>query len=146
MAAKAGDMVKIHYTGRLADRSVFDQSEDHDLLEFKLGEGTVLPGLEAQIVGMEAGEEKTIALATADAYGEEQTDLVFEVQKESVPSDLELEVGMQLEISEDSGSGDSIPVTVIKIDDKTITLDANHPLAGEDLTFELKLVEVRPGP
>jgi len=140
MEAKVGDTVKIHYTGKLPDGTVFDSSKDGDPLEFKLGENMVIPGLEHAIIAMNEGEEKTESIPTAEAYGDRKQELVFKVERESVPPDVELSVGLQLEIHQDDGN--TFAVTVVQIDDDTITLDANHPLAGQDLIFEFKLIEV----
>ena len=140
MEAKVGDTVKIHYTGKLPDGTVFDSSKDGDPLEFKLGENMVIPGLEHAIIAMNEGEEKTASIPTAEAYGDRKQELVFKVERQSVPPDVELSVGLQLEIPQ--ADGNPFAVTVVQIDDDTITLDANHPLAGQDLIFEFKLIEV----
>lgn len=141
MAANAADTVKIHYTGKLSDGNIFDSSADREPLEFTLGQGTVLAGLESAIIGMEKGDTKTVTLASADAYGDRKTELIFEVQRDSMPDDVELEIGQQLEIQQENG--ESFRVNIVQLDDSTITLDANHPLADEDLVFEIELVDIQ---
>lgn len=146
--AKAGDTVKVHYTGRLEDGSVFDSSECHDEecgcetgpLEFTIGEGQVIPGFEQAVQGMSIGESKTVTIPVAEAYGDRQDELVAQVPRSDLPPGMEPEVGQQLEVTQEDGS--SFPVLVIDVDAESITLDANHPLAGKDLTFDLKLVAI----
>lgn len=146
--AKSGDTVKVHYTGRLEDGTVFDSSEcaDDDCgcetgpLEFKLGEGQVIPGFERAVEGMSIGETKTVNIPVADAYGDRQDELVAQVPRSDLPPGMNPEVGQQLEVTQEDGS--SFPVLVIDVADDSITLDANHPLAGKDLTFDLKLVAI----
>ncbi len=146
--AKAGDTVKVHYTGRLEDGSVFDSSECHDEecgcetgpLEFIIGEGQVIPGFEQAVTGMSIGESKTVTIPVAEAYGDRQDELVAQVPRSDLPPGMDPEVGQQLEVTQEDGS--SFPVLVIDVAADSITLDANHPLAGKDLTFDLKLVAI----
>jgi len=146
--AKAGDTVKVHYTGRLEDGSVFDSSECHDEecgcetgpLEFTIGEGQVIPGFEQAVTGMSIGESKTVTIPVAEAYGDRQDELVAQVPRSDLPEGMNPEVGQQLEVTQEDGS--SFPVLVIDVAEESITLDANHPLAGKDLTFDLKLVAI----
>lgn len=138
--AKQGDTVRIHYTGTLEDGTVFDTSENRDPLEFTLGEGKVISGFEEAVEGMEEGEEKTAEIPSDDAYGPRRDDLILSVAREQLPDDLEPDVGDQLEMR--TQDGQTFPVVVAEVGDQQVQLDANHPLAGEDLTFEIKLVDV----
>jgi len=136
---ESGKTVKVHYKGILADGTIFDSSEGRDPLAFEVGAEQVIPGFEAAIAAMEAGQTNTITLPCADAYGESRDEMVGAVPRDSMPDDLELEVGMVLSMESPEGA---MPVRVMEFDDESVTLDANHPLAGEDLTFELTLIEV----
>ncbi len=138
--AKNGDKVKVSYTGKLVDGSEFDSSEGRDPLEFTLGENEVIPGFEEAVVGMSPGQSKTVTVSSEQAYGPRQKELVVEVERKDVPADLELEVGRQLEVTQDDG--DVFLVTVSDLTESAVTLDANHPLAGQDLVFEINLLEV----
>lgn len=138
--AKRGDNVKVHYTGSLSDGSIFDSSEGNEPLEFALGSGQVIPGFEEAVEGMKVGESKTVVIPVDKAYGERNEEMVIQAPIEQVPADLEPEVGMRLEMG--SPSGEIIRVVVTEITETHITLDANPPLAGKELTFKLDLVEV----
>lgn len=138
--AKAGDNVKVHYTGKLDDGTVFDSSVEREPLQFSLGSGNVIPGFEEAIVGMAPGESKTTQIPPDRAYGPTREELVITVEKEQIPTDLSVEVGQQLQISQNNGQ--VIPVIVTDVSDSKVTLDANHPLAGQQLTFDIQLVEV----
>lgn len=138
--AKQGDTVRIHYTGTLEDGTVFDTSQNRDPLEFTLGEGKVISGFEEAVEGMEEGEQKTAEIPSDDAYGPRRDDLVLTVAREQLPADLEPDVGDQLEMR--TQDGQTFPVVVAEVGDERVQLDANHPLAGKDLTFEIQLVEV----
>lgn len=139
--AKTGDTVQVQYTGKLADGTVFDSSVGKDPLQFKLGSGQVIPGFDKAVTGMRVGEKKTITILAADAYGERRDDLVGEVSLTQLPSDITPQVGMQLQTTQKDGS--IMVVTITKVTDNTsVTIDANHPLAGKDLTFELELVKI----
>ncbi|MGD1913869.1 MAG: peptidylprolyl isomerase [Rivularia sp. (in: cyanobacteria)] len=138
--AKSGDNVKVHYTGKLDDGTVFDSSAEREPLQFSLGSGNVIPGFEEAIVGMTPGESKTATIPAEQAYGPQRDELVITVEKEQIPSDLSVEVGQQLQISQNNG--EVIPVMVTDVSDSKVTLDANHPLAGEQLTFDIQLVEL----
>ncbi len=140
--AKNGDTVKVHYTGRFEDGSVFDTSSDRDPLEFTLGESQVIPGFERAILGMQTGESKTVQIASDQGYGSHQAHLVFEVGREKLPKELEPEVGQHLELQQPDGS--TVMLTITEVSVSSVTLDANHPLAGKDLTFNLELVEILP--
>lgn len=138
--AKRGDTVHVHYRGTLADGSEFDNSAGGDPISFSLGAGEVIPGFETAIEGMSAGEKKTYTIPSDDAYGERREELVFTVGRDQMPADNEIEVGDMLRIGFPDGT--SAAVQVAALDGQSVTLDANHPLAGEDLTFELELVSI----
>ena len=138
--AKHGDTVHVHYTGKLDDGTIFDSSRDSDPIAFTIGAGQVIPGFEDAIVGMSAGDEKTEHIAAGRAYGEHSDELVFNVDRNQMPDDEEIEVGDMLRIGFPDGS--TADVQVAEIEGDRVTLDANHPLAGKDLTFELQLVSI----
>lgn len=138
--AQQGDTVKVHYRGTLEDGTEFDSSFERDPLEFTLGEGRVIGGFEEAVTGMEVGEEKASRIPATAAYGERRDELVLEVGREQIPAEIEVEAGQQLQIRQEDGQ--TVPVVVTDISDEAVTLDANHPLAGKDLNFELKLVEI----
>ena len=148
--AKQGDRVRINYTGRLPDGSIVDSSEDccedegcdHETgpLEFTIGEEEVIPGLEQALIGMRPGEKKTVNIPCDQAYGPRDEELVMVVPRTDLPEDLDPEIGDVLEVTDDD-EGD-FAVTVAEVSAESVTLDANHPLAGEDLIFELELVEI----
>lgn len=136
--AQQGDTVKVHYTGKLEDGSVFDSSLQRDPLEFTIGEGQIIPGFEKAVVGMEAGQNKTIQIESTEAYGPRYDEMVQIVERTQIPDNISLEVGAQLQANHPEGG--PIILTVTDLNDSEVTLDANHPLAGKDLTFEIELV------
>ena len=138
--AKQGDTVKVHYTGKLEDGTVFDSSEGREPLEFTLGEGMLIPGFEQIVEGMSPGETRTGQISAEQAYGEHDDQMVLEVARESMPEDIEPEVGQELEIQHEGGQ--SFPVVITEVTDEVVTLDGNHPLAGKDLTFQIELLEI----
>ena len=138
--AKAGDTVAIHYTGTLVDGSQFDSSEGRDPLRFTLGSGQIIAGLDAAITGMSQGEKKSVTIAAAEAYGDHRPEAVQAVPRAQIPTEIPLEVGGGLQVQ--TPDGQTIPVTVTSVTDEEVTLDANHPLAGKDLTFAVELVEI----
>ncbi|MBD3292808.1 MAG: peptidylprolyl isomerase [Armatimonadia bacterium] len=138
--ANSGDTVKVHYTGKLDDGTVFDSSREREPLEFQLDEGQIIPGFEEAVVGMEEGDETTVEIPPEKAYGPHQDDAVMEFPLDQLPDEIEPEVGMQLQLQ--GQNGQAFPARVVEVGDDTLTLDANHPLAGETLTFEIELVEV----
>jgi peptidylprolyl isomerase len=138
--AKPGDTVKIHYTGRLDDGTVFDSSANGEPLEFTLSGGEVIPGFDQAVVGMSPGESKTEKISMDQAYGPYREEMVIEVNRQQLPPDLQPEVGQQLQVQQENGQ--LIPVLVTEVTESQVTLDANHPLAGEDLTFDIQLVEI----
>lgn len=135
-----GKTVKIHYTGTLDDGTQFDSSAGRDPLEFEMGAGMVIPGFEKGVAGMDVGEKKTIHIPAAEAYGERREDLVMQFERTQLPDDLEPEVGMGLQMQ--GPQGQPVPVTVTEVGEENITIDANHQLAGQNLNFDLELVEV----
>jgi len=138
--AKKGDKVKVHYTGRLDDGKVFDASEDEKPLQFVIGKGKVMKGFEEAVIGMQTGEQKTIDIPAEKAFGPHVDAKVLHVEKERIPDHIEPHVGQQLKLEHPDGHSDVCRVT--DVTDARITLDANHPLAGKDLTFEIQLVEI----
>ena len=137
--AQAGSQVKVHYTGRLDSGQVFDSSADREPLEFTMGQGQLIPGFESAVTGMQVGDKKTVTIAADEAYGPRQDELLFSVERAQLPDHIQPEVGQRLQVNQE---GQTAVVTVTELTDSTITLDANHPLAGENLTFDLEVVEV----
>jgi FKBP-type peptidyl-prolyl cis-trans isomerase 2 len=140
MIAKAGDTVRVHYKGTLSDNSVFDSSEGRDPLEFTIGNEQVIPGFDTAVNGMKQGDKKTVTIQSSDAYGEYRDELIINLDRERLPQDLEPEIGRQLQLS--GPEGQTAIMTIVDFDATSITLDANHPLAGKDLTFEIELVGI----
>jgi peptidylprolyl isomerase len=138
--AKNGDKVKIHYTGKLEDETVFDSSVEREPLEFTVGDGKIIPGFEKAVVGMNPGESKTVTISPDMAYGPHREELVVDVERERVPNNLDLKVGGFVQIRQRDGG--VIQAKVTDVSESKVTLDANHPLAGKDLTFDIKLVEI----
>jgi len=137
---KEGDTVKVHYTGTITDGTVFDSSREREPLEFKLGEGKLIPGFEKAVVGMNVGDTSKVTIPSDEAYGEKREDMVIDVDRGQIPPDIKPEVGQQLQIQQKDGG--TIPVVITEVTDETVQLDANHPLAGQDLTFEIEVVDV----
>ncbi len=137
---KSGDKVRIHYTGTLNDGSVFDSSQGRDPLEFVVGSGQVIPGFDKAVTGMATGEQKTVTIPADEAYGQPDPRAIQAIPRENIPAEIPLEVGLQLQAQ--SPQGHPIPVTVVEISETEVTLDANHRLAGKDLTFALELVSI----
>jgi peptidylprolyl isomerase len=138
--AKNGDTVKIHYTGRLQNGTVFDSSSEGEPLQFSIGSGQVIPGFEEAVTGMQIGEKKTTLIPSDKAYGERNPSMVMVVDRKHVPPEIDPEVGQRLQVG--SPDGQLLAVTVVEVGEENITLDANPPLAGEDLTFDIELVEI----
>lgn len=138
---KSGDTVKVHYHGKLTDGTTFDSSEGRDPLEFEVGSGSVIAGFDNGVTGMKVGDKKTINIPVDEAYGQIQDDLLMEFPIDRFPSDMQAEVGMELNMS--NGAGQNFPVIITEVRDNSVVLDANHPLAGEDLIFDLELVEIK---
>jgi FKBP-type peptidyl-prolyl cis-trans isomerase 2 len=142
--AKSGDSVIVHYTGSLEDGTIFSSTyEEDEPFEFTIGEEHVLPSFQNAVIGMNEGETKTISVPPEDGYGEHKTEFVLKMERDQVPPELELEVGKKLQIGLNDGT--TRIVTVVAITEDSVILDANDPLAGKTLKFEIELVEVRPG-
>lgn len=140
--AKHGDTVKVHYTGRLDDGTQFDSSVGREPLEFTIGQGRVIPGFEQAVAGMNEGDSKTVTIASDQAYGPRNDQAMQEVPKSALPEQIRdgLQPGQQLQATDPNGQ--PLLLTVADIEEETVTLDANHPLAGKDLIFDLELVEI----
>ena len=139
--AKHGDTVQIHYTGKLDDGFVFDTSLEREPLEFQIGGGFVLEGFEQAVIDMNPGDSKTFTISAENAYGPYRQEMVMLVPKEQIPPHITPEIGQQIQIN-DKELAQPMVVSITNISDEGITLDANHPLAGRDLTFEIKLVAI----
>ena len=138
--AKMGDTVKVHYNGKLDTGVLFDTSEGSDPLQFELGSGCLIPGFEEAVIGMSPGESKTVNIPPEKGYGKYREDRVIKIDKKDLPEDVVPAEGMTLEVS--ASNGVMVPVQITEIEGNTITLDANHPLSEQTLTFEIKLVEI----
>jgi peptidylprolyl isomerase len=138
--AKQGDVVRVHYTGRLKDGTVFDSSLGREPLQFTLGAGEIIPGMEQAVVGMKPGDSKTEKIPAERAYGPHDAEMVFEVARNRFPDDVKPELGQGLEIQHKDGRSRQVLVTGVS--ESTVILDANHPLAGKDLIFDLQLVAI----
>jgi peptidylprolyl isomerase/FKBP-type peptidyl-prolyl cis-trans isomerase SlpA len=141
--AKEGDEVQVHYTGKLEDGTVFDTSEDGEPLSFTIGENRVIPGFEEAVTGMEPGDSKTTEVEPEQAYGEHREDMVMEMERDQIPDDVDPEVGQQLQLRLENGQ--TVPVLITALGEDTVTIDANHPLAGRKLMFEIELIDVAEG-
>jgi peptidylprolyl isomerase len=141
--AKAGNgnTVKVHYTGKLDDGTVFDSSKGSDPIEFTLGEGRMIPGFEAAIMGMEVGDSKTVKLASDQAYGPHRDDKMLKVDRQEIPASIPLAKGMKLQAQ--APNGEVVYFSVVEFNDTQVTLDGNHPMAGKDLTFDIELVSLK---
>lgn len=139
-SVKEGDVVKVHYTGKLVNGEQFDSSIGREPLEFTVGAGQMIRGFDAAMPGMNLGEKKTINIAPEDAYGPRIQEAIIEFPKENVPADMMLEPGMPLTLS--SQEGQPVPVIVVEVKEEVIILDANHFLAGQELVFDIELVEI----
>lgn len=140
---KNGDKVKVHYHGKLTNGETFDSSEGRQPLEFEVGSGMVIKGFDDGVTGMSVGEKKTINIPYNEAYGPRNAEMVIDVPKENFPKDMQIEIGMPLMMSDTSGQNLEVVVTQIK--ENSVVLDANHPLAGQDLVFDIELVELTGG-
>ena len=140
MAVQSGNTIRIHYLGRLSDGTTFDSSEGRSPLEFTVGSGSVIKGFDDGVQGMNIGEKKTIEIPFLQAYGPEDPTMIIEFPVDRLPEDLKPEIGMQLNMN--NADGQQFPVVITGIDEENIILNANHPLAGKDLIFDLELVEI----
>ncbi|MBW2029995.1 MAG: peptidylprolyl isomerase [Deltaproteobacteria bacterium] len=137
---KSGDTVKIHYTGKLSDGEVFDDSREREPFEFTVGSGHVMPGIDKGVLGMETGDKKSLEIPPDDAFGPRREELVIEVEKAELPPEIAPAVGQRLQMRQPNGN--FVDLIIVAADENTVTLDANHPLAGQTLFFDLELVEV----
>ncbi|WP_282076801.1 FKBP-type peptidyl-prolyl cis-trans isomerase [Epibacterium ulvae] len=137
---KNGDTVRIHYTGKLTDQSVFDSSEGREPLEFTVGAGQVIAGMDAGMIGMAVGDKKVLEIPAMEAYGPINPEARQAIPRENIPADIPLEVGIQLQMQ--TPDGQALPVTVVEISEESVALDANHFLAGKDLIFDVELVSI----
>ena len=137
--ANEGDTVRVHYTGSLSDGSVFDSSRGREPLEFTLGEGRVISGFDEAVTGMSPGQERQVTIPADQAYGGRRDDLVFAVPRTQFPEGMEPAVGLEVQLTQ---GGQRAVARIAEVSDESVTLDANHPLAGKDLTFDLELVEI----
>ena len=138
--AKTGDTVRINYAGRLTDGTAFDSSEGREPLQFTLGEGQVIRGLESHITGMEQGTKSTVTIPCDEAYGPHRAEAIQTLERSKVPQGIDIEVGTQLQAK--TADGSMLPIRVVEVDDSVVKVDANHPLAGQDLVFDVELVEI----
>ncbi len=139
-SAKNGDTVRVHYTGKLLDGTIFDSSEGSDPLEFILGQQQVIAGFDRAVLGMNIGAKTTVTIPVADAYGPRKPGLVLDVDRSEFPPDIEPRIGLNLRMEQADGS--TVNVAITNVVESMVTLDANHPLAGEDLVFDIELVEI----
>jgi FKBP-type peptidyl-prolyl cis-trans isomerase 2 len=137
---KKGDTVKVHYHGKLTNGTTFDSSAGREPLEFEVGSGMVIPGFDEGVTGMSIGDKKTIHIPADQAYGQKEEHMIMEFPRDRFPEDMVPEVGIQLNMS--NGSGQNFPVVITEVRETVVVLDANHPLAGEDLVFDLELVAI----
>jgi len=138
--AKQGDKVSVHYHGKLTDGATFDSSEGREPLEFTAGTGQVIKGFDNAVIGMNIGDKKTVNIPVAEAYGERNDDMVMDYPVSEFPADMKPEVGVELQMGDNQGN--VFPVVITEVNGDTVTLDANHPLAGQDLIFEIELVAI----
>ena len=139
--AREGDTVRVHYTGRLEDGTVFDSSANNDPLQFTIGQHQMVPGFEEAVVGMEAGEAKSVKIPPGKAYGPRHEEMVLITDRKEIPPHVNLEVGRTLRVGQ-GGQGPTLTFTVTDLTESSVTLDANHPLAGRELVFDIQLIEV----
>ena len=139
--AQAGDNVKVHYKGTLPDGQLFDSSEGREPLAFQLGSGQVIKGFDDGVTGMEIGDKKTIHIPNVEAYGPVNEEMIINFDRTQIPEEITLEIGSTLNMHQDGGQ--VIPVVIKEVTDDYVLLDANHPLAGQDLIFELELVDIK---
>ncbi|MGI3211752.1 FKBP-type peptidyl-prolyl cis-trans isomerase [Roseovarius tibetensis] len=137
---KSGDTVRVHYKGTLTDGQTFDSSEGKDPLEFTVGSGQIIPGLDAAVEGMTVGDKKTVEVPVDQAYGQPDPNAQQAVPRTDIPEDIPLDLGTQLQVQ--TPQGQVMPVTVVEVTDEQVVLDANHPLAGKDLTFAIEVVDI----
>lgn len=140
MTIKEGDNIAVHYTGTFEDGEVFDSSRGRDTLAFTVGAGQMIKGFDDAVRGMQEGESTSITLAPADAYGERNEEMIFDMPRANFPEEIELEVGMQLQLADQQGQ--PIPAVVADIGEETVQMDVNHPMAGKTLNFDIEIMTV----
>ena len=138
--AKNDDKVKVHYTGTLEDGTVFDSSREREPLEFTVGGGEMIKGFDAAVVGMAVGESKKFTIPAADAYGERRDEMIFDVERSQLPEGMEPEVGQHLQTQAEGGH--PVILEIVAVEESSVTLDGNHPLAGKDLNFDIEIIEI----
>ena len=138
--AKQGDSVRVHYTGKMDNGTQFDSSRGGDPLEFTIGDGKIIPGFEEIVIGMKQGDTKTVTIPSDEAYGPRRDDRIITVDRDRVPEGMKPKVGQQVHMH--GKGGESFPAMITGVTEKAVTLDANHPLAGQDLTFSVELIEI----
>jgi peptidylprolyl isomerase len=138
----SGDKVRVHYHGKLRSGETFDSSDGREPLEFTVGGGDVIKGFDQGVMGMQVGDKKTVEIVAQDAYGDKHDEMVIEFPKTQFPPEMKPEIGMQLMMN--NGAGQQFPVTITEVKEESVVLDANHPLAGQDLIFDIELVEIVP--
>jgi peptidylprolyl isomerase len=138
--AQLGDTVQVHYTGRLVDGTTFDSSAQGDPLEFTLGQGSLIPGFEQAVLGMQPEDSKTVAIPSEQAYGPHRAELLISVERQEFPTDIQPHIGQRLQMTQNDGT--PVPVVVTAVTEADVTLDANHPLAGQELIFDITLVAI----
>ena len=138
---KNGDVVRIHYTGKFMDGTPFDSSDGREPLEFEMGAGQIIPGLERSIEGMDVGDKETVTVPAAEAYGPRDDAQVQAIPRTAIPDGVDVDVGSRLQAN--TADGRTVNLTVVDLDDSSITVDANHPLAGRDLVFDIEVVDVK---
>ena len=139
---KEGDTVSVHYTGTLTTGEVFDSSKNREPLTFTLGQGQLIAGFEKAVIGLSEGDSTTANIPSKEAYGEVNPEMIVDVPKNQLPTEIEAKVGMHLQLNQPNGQ--AIPVQITEVKEETITIDANHPLAGKDLNFDIEIVEINP--
>ena len=139
--AQVGDLVRVHYTGKLQDGEVFDSSKERDPLEFTLGDKDLLAGFENGVVGMKPGESRSVTLEPENAFGDRREDLLLKLPKTEFPENITPSVGLQLKLS--NASGDDMTVVITEVGEDSVTLDGNHPLSGQTVTFDIELLEIK---
>jgi peptidylprolyl isomerase len=140
MAAKNGDIVKVHYTGTLDSGDIFDSSREREPLAFTIGEGKLIVDFEKTVIGMDIGETRTINIPAERAYGIKNDELIVGIPREHFPADLTPEKGQRFQANQPNGQ--VMPIVIVGVNETTITVDANHPLAGQDLTFSIELISI----
>lgn len=138
--AKQGNVVKVHYSGRLTDGTMFDSSEGREPLEFTIGAGQMIKGFDSGVLGMAIGEKKTLQIPAEEAYGARDEEAIIEFPSENIPAEMKLEPGMQLTLRNQDGQ--PVPVVILEVKEEIVIMDANHMLAGQDLVFDVELVEI----